>query len=81
MKRKILITLVVLAAGFVSFLACDSRAAEVVQDTMGGLDFHARKFATSAFSSLEPMQLGIILMIVAIAVAAIFFREGDEDKI
>jgi hypothetical protein len=73
--------LVVLAAGYVTFLAFDSRAAEMVRDTMGDLDLHAKKFVTSAFSSLEPMQLGIILMVVAIAVAAIFFREGDEDKI
>jgi uncharacterized membrane protein len=81
MKRKILITSVVLAAGFVSFLAFDSRAAEMVQDTMGVLDFHAKKFVTSTFSSLSTMQIGIILMIVALTVVAIFFRGGKEDKI
>lgn len=81
MKRKILITVVVLAAGFVSFLAYDSPAARTVQNTMGVLDLHAKKFVSSTVSSLEPMQLGIIFMVVAVAVAAIFFREGHEDKI
>jgi len=79
MKRKILITLVVLAAGFVTLLAYDSRAAEMVRDTMGGLNHHAKKFVTSAFLSLGTMQLGIILMIVVITAAAIFFRGGDPD--
>lgn len=81
MKRKILITVVVLAAGFVSFLAYDSPAAGAVQDTMGVLDLHAKRLVSSTVSSLSTMQIGIIIMIIALTVVAIFFREGHEDKI
>jgi hypothetical protein len=81
MKRKILITLLVLAAGMVSFLAYDSPVAETVQNTMGVLDFHAKKFVSSTVSALSTMQIGTIIMVVALTVVAIFFRGGHEDKI
>lgn len=71
MKRKILITVVVLAAGSVTLLASDSRAAEMVQNTMRDLDF----------SLLSAEQVGISIMVVAITVVTIFFRGGDKDKI
>lgn len=77
MKRKILITLVVLAAGFVALLAYEW-SSEMVQNNMGF--FHAPAFVSSALSSLSPLQVGIIVMVVVITVATIAFREGDADK-
>ena|ERR1035441_1077910 len=79
-KRKILITLVVLAAGLVALLAFDS-GAEMVQNTMGVLHFYASKFVSSALSSLGIQGIGIILMLVVLAVAVIVFRGKDEDTI
>ena len=78
MKRKILITLVVLAAGVVALLGYD-RAAEMDQNTMGFLHFHAPKIVSSALSSLGMEQVGIIVMVVAIVVAWIAFRGKDAD--
>jgi hypothetical protein len=78
MKRRILITSVVLAAGLVTVLGF-SRAAEMVQNS--DLHFHAPKVVSSALSSLGVEGVGIILMLVVIAVAAIVFRGGDRDTI
>jgi len=79
-KRKILITVVVLAAGLVTLLAYDS-GAEMVQTVMGVLHFYASKFVSSAVSTLGIQGIGIILMLVVIAVAVIVFRGKDEDTI
>ena len=79
-KRKILITVVVLAAGLVTLLAYDS-GAEMVQNTMGILHRHTSKLVSSALSSLGMQGIGIILMVVVIAAAVIVFRGKDEDTI
>ena len=79
-KRKILITVVVLAAGLVALLAYDS-GAEMVQNTMGILHRHTSKLVSSALSSLGMQGIGIILMVVVIAAAVIVFRGKDEDTI
>lgn len=80
MKRKILITLVVLAAGLVALLAYDS-GAEMFQDTTGVLHFYGSKFVSSALSSLGVQGVGIILMVVVIAVGVIVFRGKDDATI
>jgi len=79
-KRKILITLVVLSSGVVALLAYDIWS-EMVQNTLGVLHFHASKFVSFALSSLGVQGVGIILMVVVIAVAVIVFRAKDEDTI
>ncbi len=78
MKRKILITLVVLAAGLVTLLGYDI-AAEMVQNTLGVLHFPGSKFVSSALSSLGIQGVGIILMVVVITAAVILFRGKDDD--
>lgn len=78
MKRKILITLAVLAVGSVTLLGY-SRAAEMVQNTMGVLHLHVPAFVSSALSSLGVQGVGIILMVVVIAVVVIVFRRGEAD--
>ncbi len=81
MKRKILITLVVLAAGLLTLLGYDSPAAEMLRNTMRDLDYHVSKFISSAFSLLSVEQVGIIVMVVVATVATIFLRGRDTDKI
>ncbi len=81
MKRKILISLVVLAAGSLIVLGYDSRAGQMLRNTMGDLDFHTAKSISSAFSLLSAEQYGIIIMVVVVTVATILLRPGDKDKI
>jgi hypothetical protein len=81
MKRKILISLVVLAAGLVTLLGYDSRAAQMLRNTMSDLDFHTAKSISSAFSSLSAEQYGIIIMVAVVTVAVVLLRPGDKDKI
>ncbi len=80
MKRKILITLVVLAAGLLTFFGF-SRAAEMVQDTEGIQHFHVPKVVSSAIESLGITGVGLILMIIVITVAVIVFRGKGDDTI
>ena len=82
MQRKILVTLAVLAAGLVMLLGYDSRAGEMLQNTIGNLDFHSHvsRFIPAAFSLLSEEQVGIILMIVVCTMATIFFRGRDPYK-
>jgi hypothetical protein len=79
-KRKILITLVVLAAGFVALLAYDS-GAEMVQNSLGVFHFPGSQFVSSVLSSLGVQGVGIILMVAVIAVAVIVFRGKDDATI
>ena len=79
-KRKILITLVVLAAALVALLGYDS-GAEMVQNTVGVLHFPGSKFVSSVLSSLGVQGVGIILMVVVIAVGVILFRGKDDATI
>jgi hypothetical protein len=80
MKRKILISVVVLAAGLSTLLAYDSRAGQMLRNTMTDLDFHAPKLISSTFSSLSAEQYGIIIMVVIVVAVTIFLRGGDKDK-
>jgi hypothetical protein len=77
-KRKILITLVVLAAGLVTLLGYDI-GAEMFQNTTGVLHFYGSKFVSSALSSLGIQGVGIILMVVVITAGVILFRGKDDD--
>jgi hypothetical protein len=77
-KRKILITLVVLGAGLVTLLGYDI-GAEMFQKTTGVLHFDGSKFVSSALSSLGIQGVGIILMVVVITAAVILFRGKDDD--
>ena len=79
-KRKILITLVVLAAGLVTLLAYDS-GTEMFQNTTRVLHFYGSKFVSSALSSLGVQGVGIILVVVVIAVGVILFRGKDDATI
>jgi hypothetical protein len=77
-KRKILITLVVLAAGLVTLLGYDI-GAEMFQNTTGVLHFYGSKFVSSALSSLGIQGVGIILMVVVITAGVLLFRGKDDD--
>lgn len=81
MKQKILIALVVLAAGLGTLLAYDSGAGEMLRNTLSALDSHVSKFTLSSLSLLSAEQVGIIIMVVIIAAVTIFLRGGDKDKI
>jgi hypothetical protein len=77
-KRKILITLVVLAAGLVTLLGYDI-GAEMFQNTTGVLHLYGSKFVSSALSSLGIQGVGIILMVVVITAGVILFRGKHDD--
>lgn len=80
MKRKILVTSVVLAAGLVILLAYDSGAGEMLANTLWYLDFHVSKFIPSVLSLLTVEEVGIILMVIVGTAATIFFHGRDADK-
>jgi hypothetical protein len=77
MKRKILITIVVLAAGLGALLVYEW-SAEIFQNTVGFRHFRAPAFVTSAVSSLGVEGVGIIVMVVVIIMGVILFRRQDD---
>lgn len=79
MIRRILITLSVLAASSVAFFIYDHWAAETVEYIVGSRYPRLPKFVSSAVSLLTVEQVGIVLVVAALVVAAIIHRGKNFD--